>query len=176
MSILICCYIIPTILSLFFIKKQDNNLLSRDATLSIRGIGMLLIVFTHAIESNINTYTYFFHVSAILGVSACFLVSGYGLYLSLEKNHNYLKGFLIQKFSRLLIPYFIYFIISILYSVFSKQNLDISTIGYELITLQMAGLLLWYLKIQLLLYVFFFISFKFVNKKFFVLKFVVNLL
>lgn len=166
MSILISCYIIPTLLSLFFIKKQENkNLLSKDATLSIRGIGMLLIVFAHAIEGTVNTYTFFIYVSAILGVSSCFLVSGYGLYLSFEKKENYFKGFLFQKFFRLLIPYLIFFVISIIYKFITKQGVDISSIGYELLTLQLDGLLLWYLKIQLLLYLFFYISFKFIKNK-----------
>lgn len=166
MSILISCYIIPILLSLFFIKKQEkNNILSKDATLSVRGIGMLLIVFAHAIEGTVNTYTFFIYVSAILGVSACFLVSGYGLYFSFEKKENYLKGFLFQKFFRLLIPYLIFFVISIIYKLITKQVVDISNIVYELLTLQLDGLLLWYLKIQLLFYVFFYISFKFIKNK-----------
>lgn len=166
MSIIICCYIFIILICLVGIRKNEAiNGLTKDATQAIRGVGMLLIVFSHAIENTINNTTYFFYVSAILGVSACFLVSGYGLFISMSKKENYLKGFLIQKFSRLLIPYFIFFIISIIVNLTTDNIVNFKDTILELITLQLDGLLLWYLKIQLLLYIFFYLSFKFIKNQ-----------
>lgn len=166
MSVLICCYFIPLLISFIGMKKQpESDNLSKDATTSIRGIGMLLIIFAHAVESYVNTYTFFFYTSAILGVSACFLVSGYGLYVSYQKKDDYLKGFLLPKFARLLIPYLIFYALYLISSVITGNLPTIKQVGYELVTLQMDGLLLWYLKIQLLMYVFFFISFRFIKSE-----------
>lgn len=164
MSIVICLYIILPILCLIGVQKNDliEPALTKDATVSIRGIGMLLIIFAHAIGDHIVPETFFFYVSAILGVSACFLVSGYGLYKSHIRTQNYMHGFLVLKFSRCLIPYFILYILYLLVSAATGTLPTLSHIGTELITLRMDGLLLWYLKIQLLLYIFFWIVFRFI--------------
>lgn len=146
------------------IKKSgggsEANTLSRDCTTSIRGVGMLLIIMAHAIGSYITPLTYFYYVSAVLGVSACFLVSGYGLAKSRKYKQNYMKWFLIPKFARCLIPYFVIYAIYLLVMLLQNTIPSLDKIGYEIATLQLDGLLLWYLKIQLLMYVFFFIVYR----------------
>lgn len=143
-------------------RSDDQQTLSKDVTGSIRGIGMLLIVFVHGIEGYINNETFFIYVSGVLGVSACFLVSGYGLFKSFHKKENYLRGFLQTKALRMLLPYAVLYAVYLLCSLVSGDVPALQTIGNELLTLRMDGLLLWYLKVQLLCYVLFYLCYRFI--------------
>ncbi len=170
-------YVFLPALCLFGVrKKAADNTLSKDITTEIRGIGMLLIVLAHAVEQRDDTAAFFFYVSAVLGVGACFFVSGYGLYKSFASKKDYLDRFLLSKFSRVLVPYFLLFIISLIFRIVLKDSISLKDVFLELITLRMDGLLLWYLKIQLLLYVFFFLSFRFFSEKKIVALFVFTII
>ena len=142
--------------------REQTTSLSQDITLSIRGVGMLLIVFVHAIENYINPQTYFIYVSGVLGVAACFLVSGYGLHKSFVRKEHYLKGFLQTKALRMLLPYGVLYLAYLLFSRFSGDTPSFSVIAGELLTLRMDGLLLWYLKVQLLCYGIFYLCYRFI--------------
>lgn len=167
LPVAIAVYLIVPLLCLWGVsfRRDDRNSLSRDVTLSIRGIGMLLIVFVHLIRDYINPQTYFIYVSNILGVSACFLVSGYGLHKRFVQKENYLKGFLQTKALRMLLPYGVLYIMYLLFSLFAGDTPALSVIAGELLTLQMDGILLWYLKIQLLCYVIFYLCYRFLPGK-----------
>lgn len=164
LSVGIVLYLIVPLLCLWGVlfRKDETDALAQDITLSIRGIGMLLIVFVHAIEGYLNLQTYFIYVSGVLGVAACFLVSGYGLHKSFLRKENYLKGFLQTKALRMLLPYAVLYIVYLVFSLFAGDAPTLSTIGNELITLQLDGLLLWYLKVQLLCYVIFYLCYRFI--------------
>lgn len=144
------------------IHRNQTVSLSQDITLSIRGVGMLLIVFVHSIDNYINPQTFFIYVSGVLGVAACFLVSGYGLHKSFARKENYLKGFLQTKALRMLLPYAVLYIVYLIFSLFFGDTPSFSVIAGELLTLQMGGLLLWYLKVQLLCYVIFYLCYRFI--------------
>ena len=167
MSVVICLYIVIPLLCIVGIRKADSTVgLSKNTTVEIRGISMLLIVFAHAIsQGDVTLYTFFFSVSAILGVSICFFVSGYGLYMSYLNKNDYLKGFLLTKIPRILIPYLISYLLYIVIQLVRGDMPSINNIGKDFITLEMGGLLLWYLKIQLLLYIFFYISFRLIKNE-----------
>ena len=164
LSVGIALYLIVPLLCLWGVsfRKDKLDTLSQDITLSIRGIGMLLIVFVHAIEGFLDLQTYFIHVSGVLGVAACFLVSGYGLHKSFLRKESYLKGFLQTKALRMLLPYGVLYIVYLVFSLFAGDTPSLSVIGNELITLQLDGLLLWYLKVQLLCYVIFYLCYRFI--------------
>ncbi len=134
--------------------------LSREETLVLRGIAMLIIVFSHLADPAVKV-TFFFYVSGALGVAICFFVSGYGLGKGYREKDKYLSHFLLLKYLRCLLPYYLLYAI---YAIFA--GVETGQIKTELLTLQMAGNLLWYLKIQLLLYLFFYVSYRlFQNKK-----------
>ena len=167
LPVAIVLYLIVPLLCLWGISfhRDERLTLSQDVTLSIRGIGMLLIVFVHLIQDYINLQTYFVFVSGVLGVSACFLVSGYGLHKSFVRKENYLKGFLQTKALRMLLPYGVLYIVYLLFSLFAGDTPTLSVIAGELLTLQMDGILLWYLKVQLLCYVIFYLCYRFIPGK-----------
>ena len=167
MSVIICLYIVIPFLCIVGMRKADISVgLSKNTTVEIRGVSMLLIIFAHAVsQGDITLYTFFFSVSAILGVSICFFVSGYGLYMSYLNKNDYLKGFLLTKIPRILIPYLISYLLYIVIQFVEGDKPSILSVGKDFVLLEMGGLLLWYLKIQLLLYVFFYISFKFIKSE-----------
>lgn len=144
------------------IHREQSDSIPQNVTLSIRGVGMLLIVFVHASENYITAQTYFIYVSGVLGVAACFLVSGYGLHKSFTQKNNYLRGFLQNKALRMLLPYVILYIMYLVFSLFACDTPSLSVIARELLTLEMDGLLLWYLKVQLLCYVIFWLCYRFI--------------
>lgn len=142
-------------------KRRPSDSLDHELSEELRGLGMLLIVMAHAVKSTDNYATFFFFVSAILGVGACFLLSGYGLYKSLKAKTGYLDHFLAKKFSRVLIPFVLLFLLSLFFDWIHGDELRLRDILLNFVTLRFEGSLLWYLKIQLLLYVFFFLAFRF---------------
>ena len=144
------------------VHRNQTDSLSQDITLSIRGVGMLLIVFVHGIENYINPQTFFIYVSGVLGVAACFLVSGYGLHKSFARKGNYLKGFLQTKTLRMLLPYAVLYIVYLVFSLCFGDIPSLFVIARELLTLQMDDILLWYLKVQLLCYVIFYLCYRFI--------------
>lgn len=139
------------------INVNGLTALSKEETCALRGVAMIIIMFSHLANPSIHI-TFFFYVSGALGVAVCFLVSGYGLGKGYNNKDNYLSHFLLFKFLRCLLPYLVLYLI---YAVLFRPYRE--TIIIELCKLQMAGSLLWYLKVQLLLYLFFFCSFRFAH-------------
>ena len=84
--IAIVLYVVVPMMCLLGVAKREkiDSFLDKDATLAMRGVGMLFIVFTHMAATNVCQDTYFFYVSGVIGVGICFLVSGYGLHISIK--------------------------------------------------------------------------------------------
>lgn len=160
--LVIVLYIIVPLLCLVGTKIEINqgDVLTKDQTLIMRGLGMVFIIFTHMVETNICTSTYFFHVSGVIGVAVCFLVSGYGLHTSFKRKNNYLENFWNGKILRLLLPYIAAFILDLILAKFEGSSLYIKDICGNLLTVTIPGVTFWYLKIQFLLYIFFYFSYR----------------
>ena len=148
-----------------FKKRNVTDHISSDTSTELRGLGMALIVLAHAVGNNSNTATFFFYVSAILGVGACFLLSGYGLYKSYHTKEGYMDHFLIPKFSRVLIPYLILLVVDHVITAVLTGSFQIRSLFIELLSLKINTHLLWYIKVQLLLYLFFYVGFRFLDEK-----------
>ena len=146
-------------------KRNVSDHIITDTSTELRGLGMALIVLAHAVGSNSNTATFFFYVSAILGVGACFLLSGYGLYKSYHTKEGYMDHFLIPKFSRVLIPYLILLVVDHVITAVLTGSFQIRSLFIELLSLKINTHLLWYIKVQLLLYLFFYVGFRFLDEK-----------
>ena len=94
------------------------------------------------------------------------LLSAYGLYFQNENKKNYLDNFLVKRLSRILVPFFSISLIYMFYRFVNGQLMDLdffanlfkkgSTIIYN-------G---WFVDIIILMYIFFYISFKFFKNKF----------
>ena len=136
------------------INVDDNGILTPDETCALRGLAMFIIMFSHLADPSVRI-TYFFYVSGALGVAVCFTVSGYGLGKGYQRKDKYLEHFLLFKFLRCLLPYFILYLFYILIAGKEAQ------IAYEIPRLQMAGAPLWYLKVQLLLYILFYLIYRY---------------
>lgn len=158
----IVLYVVVPILCLFGTKSKyyENSVLSKDETLMLRGIGMLFIVFTHMVKTNICTSTYFFYVSGVVGVGVCFLVSGYGLHLSYKNKNQYLEHFFGSKILRLLIPFIAAYILYFALKAIRGEDVIVTEMLTNLLTVTFPGVTFWYLKIQFLLYVFFYASYR----------------
>ena len=77
--IIVFYFVIPAICLIGVEKKPISALLiEKDTAIELRGLSMLLIILAHAVGTDSNYATFFFYVSAILGVGMCFLLSGYG--------------------------------------------------------------------------------------------------
>lgn len=140
-------------------KETIVSSLSPKETMALRGVAMLIIVYSHMADPGIRT-TFFFYVSGALGVAICFFISGYGLGKGYHHKENYLSHFLPKKLLRVLMPYFVLYAV---YALIAKPSWR--QIIRELFTLRMAENLLWYLKVQLLLYIFFYCSYRLVKKE-----------
>lgn len=164
--IAIVLYVIIPIICLIGAKKRKSidDFLDKDATLAMRGVGMLFIVYTHKAAENICPDTYFYYVSGVIGVGICFLVSGYGLHISYKKKNDYLKGFWLPKVLRLLLPFLIAFIIFWLLKMAQGNECQALEVFKSLITFRIPGTTLWYLKIQMLMYVTFYFAYRFAIK------------
>ena len=99
-------------------------------------------------------------------VSIFFFLSAYGLYVQNESRENYLDNFLVKRLSKIIVPFFIISLIYIFYRFVNGQLIDLnffinlfkqgSTIIYN-------G---WFVDIIILMYIFFYISFKLFQNKF----------
>lgn len=165
--IAIVLYVLFPIFVFFGIKKRaiTNDFLDVDATLTMRGIGMLFIVFTHMAAANICPDTYFYYVSGVIGVGICFLVSGYGLHISYKKKPDYLKRFWLPKLLRLLLPFLMAYAIYWLSKMISGETVQVKSVISSLLTFTFPGTTLWYLKIQLLMYAAFYFVYRFIPKE-----------
>ena len=165
MAIAIVLYIVVPALCLLGMRKREclENSLRKDATLAVRGAGMLFIVFTHMAKANICKATYFFYVSGAVGVAACFFVSGYGLHMSYTNKPNYLKGFWKGKLFRLLLPYVAAYGLYVLLTAVRGNPMTAADTAYHFFTITLPGVTFWYMKIQLLMYAAFYVSYRFLK-------------
>ncbi len=164
MSLLIVfLYIVIPLCSLIGVHRVSSirNELKKDSSLELRGVGMIMIVLTHATVGAPLNASFFWSVTGIVGVALCFFLSGYGLFKSWKKKENYLQEFLPKRFVRVLSPYIIVYAIFVASCILLKEKLPLTRAFFELVTLQMGRSPLWYMKVQLLLYLLFYISFRF---------------
>lgn len=165
MMLAIVIYIVVPVLCLLGVhrRKSVESILTKDATLAMRGLGMMFIVFTHMAAEFICISTYFFWVSGAIGVAICFLVSGYGLHVSNKRKDNYLCGFWLPKILRLLIPFVLALILYWLRLHLEGRTMSIQTFLGSLFTITFPGTTLWYLKIQFLMYAVFFFTYRYLK-------------
>ena len=164
MSLLIVfLYIVIPLCCLIGIHRVSSvsKELDKDSSLELRGVGMIMIVLTHATAGAPLNASFFWSVTGIVGVALCFFLSGYGLFKSWKNKENYLQAFLPKKLVRVLAPYIIVYALFIASCMLLKEKLPLTRAFFELATLQMGRSPLWYMKVQLLLYVLFYISFRF---------------
>ena len=152
---------------LIYLLPQNKEYLSVESTSGLRGFLALGIIFHHLspLVKTGEEFSNFSYMGTYI-VSIFFFLSAYGLYVQNESKEHYLDNFLEKRLSKILLPFFAISLIYLLYRFVNGQLIDLnffinlfkkgSTIIYN-------G---WFVDIIILMYVFFYISFKFFQNKF----------
>lgn len=155
----------------FIIQSNMNEIfLNKNYTDLIKGLAMLSIVIGHIVQmlipSNFLFYKqllFFLCQINIIFVGCFFFFSGYGNYLSVKKIDS-IQGKLLKIFSKIYRIYFVFggalILYILLYSLFHSgySFVNISNFFYFISTITIPGLTMWYLKVQVFLYLLFMIS------------------
>lgn len=140
--------------------NSSNNFFSKDQTNWLRGIAIVLIMYAHyytelgsaklgGVISQISNVGF-------LGVAIFLLLSGYAIMISKLNKPNYLKNYIPNRLIRLYIPFFITFILVCIADVLMGEQITGQNILGALI-LSLPNTINWYLKVQLGLYILFFV-------------------
>ncbi|EFX37581.1 acyltransferase family protein [Streptococcus infantis] len=152
---------------LIYLLPQNKEYLSVESTSGLRGFLALGIIFHHLspLVKSGEEFSNFSYMGTYI-VSIFFFLSAYGLYVQNESRENYLDNFLVKRLSKIIVPFFIISLIYIFYRFVNGQLIDLnffinlfkqgSTIIYN-------G---WFVDIIILMYIFFYISFKLFQNKF----------
>ncbi len=100
-------------------KLHFRTLLDYDDTYSLKGIAMLMIIIGHAVNGYPRTNTGYFYPGwldclhmelwAAMGVSIFFFLSGYGMFLALDRRQGSIDmKYVISKVKRLFVPLLVY--------------------------------------------------------------------
>lgn len=155
----------------FIIQSNMNEIfLNKNYTDLIKGLAMLSIVIGHIVQmlipSNFLFYKqllFFLCQINIIFVGCFFFFSGYGNYLSVKKIDS-IQSKLLKIFSKIYRIYFVFggalILYILLYSLFHSgySFVNISNFFYFISTITIPGLTMWYLKVQIFLYLLFMIS------------------
>lgn len=132
-----------------------ENFFSINQTNWIKGFAIALVAFSHYYGNIGVTVTGAGYVGAF-GVGVFFLCSGYGLTVSKLKKTDYAKGFLKNKLLRIYAPYTIAFIAEWLIVLLTPFSCD-DNIIINYLTISLPKALIWYLKVQVTLYIVYYI-------------------
>lgn len=137
--------------STFFSIPQTNWL---------RSVAILTIMFSHFLplvgltyDDGLLSFTLNF---GIIGVAIFFLLSGYSLMISKINKPNYLKGFIKKRLVRLYIPFLIVYLLDVIVMLIMGKTIVLKDILF-IPLMSLPGTLNWYLKVQLGLYLVFYI-------------------
>lgn len=149
--------------TLFFRSvNQSYGFMTVESTGALRGLAIIMIVFSHICQYEVDfneiilgghfTTTIIFSWGAI-GVAIFFILSGYGCFLSINKNKNNVLWTL-KHITKMLFHFVIAYaiVIGILCLIF-RENIKIRDIFFYLLSLRMPGSTTWYFKIQMLFYI-----------------------
>ena len=151
---------------LIYLLPQNKEYLSVESTSGLRGFLAIGIIFHHLSQwvTSGEEFSNFSYMGTYI-VSIFFFLSAYGLYSQNENKKNYLDNFLVKRLSKILVPFFSISLIYMFYRFVNGQLMDLdffanlfkkgSTIIYN-------G---WFVDIIILMYIFFYISFKFFRNK-----------
>lgn len=146
-----------------FLANQGHSFMTVESTSALRGLAIIMIVFSHICqyEPDFNEIILGGHLTTIMvfswgavGVAIFFILSGYGCFLSISKNENN-ASWTLKHIAKMLCHFVIayVFVIGILCLIF-RENIKLKDIFLCLLSLRMPGSTTWYLKIQMLFYIF----------------------
>ena len=152
---------------LIYLLPQNKEYLNVKSTSGLRGFLAIGIIFHHVSQwvTSGDEFSNFSYMGTYI-VSIFFFLSAYGLYSQNENKKNYLDNFLVKRLSKILVPFFSISLIYMFYRFVNGQLMDFNFF----INLFLKGSTIiykgWFVDIIILMYVFFYISFKFFQNKF----------
>ena len=144
-----------------YLLPVNDDYLGVQSTNGLKGFLALGIVFhhlTHWVTTG-EEFSNFGYMGTYI-VSVFFFLSGYGLYVQNERKENYLDNFLVKRLSRILIPFIF---ISSIYLIYRSINGQALTTSFFMNLFKKGSTVIyngWFVDIIILMYVFFYISFK----------------
>ncbi|OUM58946.1 hypothetical protein PIROE2DRAFT_15656 [Piromyces sp. E2] len=158
----------------FGLKKWNEEALSLKQMKAIQGFISLCIMFHHIgqrtcanwlpPEKFISHGLDFFVPIGYCFVAIFFFCSGYGLYLSFHKKQNYLDGFFKKRVFIVILSYYTSGYIFLALRFIMRQQIDSKLLLYYLIGVKMSNPHAWFVVVMPLLYLFFYLSFRFCKK------------
>lgn len=155
-----------------FSQKGDwiSESFSRTHTKTLQGFctaGIMLHQLHMALLDNFKyqgSFSYFEN-AGVLFVGFFFFCSGYGLITSLRTKTEYLKGFLVKRVCTVLVPFFLcnylYMLVTLLLGTkYTSRDLLTAFFGLKLLNSQM-----WFAVEIMILYLIFFLAFRFLSKR-----------
>ena len=154
-------FILLLIITLIYLLPVNNDYLGVNSTNGLKGLLALGIVFHH-LSQWVTTGTEFvnFKYMGTYIVSVFFFISGYGLYVQNNRKEDYLDNFLSKRLSKILTPFIA---ISSIYLIYRNINGQALTITFFVDLFKKGSTVIyngWFVDIIILMYVFFYISFK----------------
>ena len=152
---------------LIYLLPQNKEYLSVESTSGLRGFLALGIIFHHLapLVKTGEEFSNFSYMGTYI-VSIFFFLSAYGLYVQNESKENYLDNFLEKRLSRIMVPFFI---ISLIYMFARFVNGQLMDLNFFINLFKKGSTIIyngWFVDIIILMYVLFYISFKFFQNKF----------
>ena len=146
----------------YLIPGNDKDYLAVQSTSGMKGIMAIMIIFHH-ISQHVTTGITFsnFNYMGWYIVSVFFFLSGYGLYTQFTIKDNYLYNFFKKRVFKLLYRYLLFIIIYLIYRVIKGENINFQffiNLFRKNDTIIYYG---WFINAILILYITFYISFKF---------------
>lgn len=149
------------ILILAGIRKEEKECLFKANISAIRGISAIEIMMGHIGLATNSLVLYPNRKAGILFVGIFFVLSGYGLAYSLSVKQNYLKGFVISKITKILIPAYVVYVCGVVINSVINQSGEIITVFNPVIFFQKTN---WYVWEIMLFYLIFYIAYRFLKE------------
>ncbi len=117
--------------SLINSRLENGYFFSKDYTTVLKGLCCLIVIYVHVKEPYVNRLQDAIGSFAYVCVTLFFLISAYGMMLSVERKKDYLRNFWRNRLVALLIPAFLINVMSFLLGIVNRGVYSVSTL-YEL--------------------------------------------
>lgn len=156
-----------------------NDYLSRDITMSLRGLSAIGVILHHISQEETFQSSGEIGIFVTAGyqyVAPFFFCSGYGLLKNLDSNPDYLKGFLKKRLPVVIIPFYTSILFYGIYNIIAHNHLEPVQWVTNIIGITMMNEYAWYPIVLAILYVAFYFIFKGIatrSRKFLYMLFVI---
>lgn len=162
-------------LNIYKDKGINENYLSKDTTLAIKGIFIMLVFLSHArsyVDFNFITDTYviqFLNMVGQLMVTLFLFYSGYGIYESIKrKDMKYVDSLPVNRIGKTFFDFSIAIFLFILLNIFLNKKLVLSNVLLSFTGWSSIGNSNWYMFAIFTLYILTYVSFKLFGKNKFI--------